>query len=132
MKINFFLVKVFRRKWTRQWEPKTKTKEIFRENTKPSNQPCPGSAGLVQVLVLPGRPPPEWNGMEKKRWKFFKKVQKMLKNIRKIVSIKFCENYFFLLTMPNLSFSIFLNTRKKTNISLIYPKHYCLKHIPNI
>ena len=59
MKINFFLVKVFRRKETRQWEPKTKKKEIFRENTKPPNQPYSGSAGLVLVLVLPGRPLPE-------------------------------------------------------------------------
>lgn len=39
---------------------KNKKKGNFRrENTKPPNQPYSGSAGLVLVLVLPGRPLPE-------------------------------------------------------------------------
>lgn len=56
---------------------KNKKKGNFRrENTKPPNQPYSGSAGLVLVLVLPGRPLPEWHGMEKKKWKIFKKAPK--------------------------------------------------------
>ena len=100
-------------------EPKTKTKEVFREYTKPPNQPYSGKVFCLSREAS-NRVTMGW---KKRNEKYFKKFQKIFKNLRKIVQIKFCENYFFLLTMSHLFFFQSSWTRGIKQISLWFIKN---------